>query len=116
MMPRVTPKKRNLYSSLAQPIIFDGSLTNSTHGKQRRANHNSVLNFSDGSQLRRSSIDPSNKSSHVPISASGERQSNVDHSKTNSHSKRLPAANNKSSDRNNIPNFMMGGSAMKENR
>jgi len=63
--------------------------------------------------LRRSSIDPSNKSTHVPVSASGER-TNIssampDHSKGQSlASKRLSAATGKSLDRNNMPNFMIG--------
>jgi len=42
--------------------MLDATLSSSTNGKMRRAKHNSVLNFSDGSQLRRSSIDPSVKS------------------------------------------------------
>lgn len=58
---KVTPKKRNLYSSLAQPVIFDTTLTGLTLD-QKRAKHGSVLNFSDGSLRRRSSIDQSNKS------------------------------------------------------
>lgn len=46
---RITPKERQLYSSLGQPNIFDASLTSSTINKPKRAKHNSVLNFSDGS-------------------------------------------------------------------
>jgi hypothetical protein len=62
---RITPKKRRqLYSSLAQPN-YEVSLNSSNHRNFRRAKHSSVLNFSDGSQLRRSSIDPSIKSASV---------------------------------------------------
>jgi hypothetical protein len=60
-----TPKKRFLNSSLAQPNFLVDSLTNSANDRLKRAKHNSVLNFSDGSQLRRSSIECSVKSTCV---------------------------------------------------